>query len=103
MLSWAKCDAHWKEAEVELTSRGVKKMTFYDIVMDYILMDAFDDLESPPSSVIAVIKNRWLSKGFKETVISIFWKSLMLLMVIIMFIRRCQLRCGQCFELNVVN
>lgn len=69
MLSWAKTDSHWKEAEAELSTRNVKKMTFYDIVMDYILMDAFEDLESPPASVIAVIQNRWLSKGFKETVI----------------------------------
>lgn len=43
-------------------------MTFYDIVLDFILMDAFDDLENPPSSVIAVIQNRWLSNSFKETV-----------------------------------
>jgi len=69
MLSWAKADAHWTEAENELSTRGVKKMTFYDIVMDYVLMDAFEDLEAPPTSVIAVIQNRWLSKGFKETVI----------------------------------
>jgi len=75
MLSWAKTDAHWTEAEIELSTRGVKKMTFYDIVMDYILMDAFEDLEAPPTSVIAVIQNRWLSKGFKETVILkvIYW------------------------------
>lgn len=46
----------------------VKCMTFYDIVLDFILMDAFDDLENPPSSVIAVIQNRWLSNSFKETV-----------------------------------
>lgn len=69
MLGWAKTDAHWTEAENELSTRGVKKMTFYDVVMDYILMDAFEDLEAPPTSVIAVIQNRWLSKGFKETVI----------------------------------
>jgi len=43
-------------------------MTFYDVVLDYILMDAFEDLESPPSSVTAVVQNRWLSNGFKETV-----------------------------------
>ncbi|XP_050528580.1 mitoguardin isoform X2 [Daktulosphaira vitifoliae] len=70
MLCWAKTESHWKDAEAELSSRGVKKMTFYDIVMDYILMDAFEDLESPPASVIAVIQNRWLSKGFKETALS---------------------------------
>lgn len=68
MLCWAKDDTNWIEAETELSIRGVKKMTFYDIVMDYILMDAFEDLEDPPSTVTAVIQNRWLSKGFKETV-----------------------------------
>lgn len=45
-------------------------MSFYDIMLDFILMDAFDDLENPPSSVIAVIQNRWLSNSFKETVSS---------------------------------
>lgn len=43
-------------------------MNFFDIVLDFILMDAFDDLESPPSSVVAVLRNRWLSDSFKETV-----------------------------------
>jgi hypothetical protein len=27
--------------------------------------DSFEDLESPPSSVLAVMKNRWLSNSFK--------------------------------------
>lgn len=54
--------------EQELSARGVKAMTFYDIVLDYILMDAFEDLDSPPSSVLAVVQNRWLSNGFKESV-----------------------------------
>lgn len=31
-------------------------------------MDAFEDLENPPSSVVAVLRNRWLSNSFKETV-----------------------------------
>lgn len=43
-------------------------MSFFDIVLDFILMDAFEDLENPPSSVIAVLRNRWLSDSFKETV-----------------------------------
>lgn len=43
-------------------------MTFFDIVLDFILMDAFEDLENPPSSVLAVLRNRWLSDSFKETV-----------------------------------
>ena len=43
-------------------------MSFFDIVLDFILMDAFEDPENPPSSVLAVLRNRWLSDSFKETV-----------------------------------
>lgn len=43
-------------------------MNFFDIVLDFILMDAFEDLENPPTSVVAVLRNRWLSDSFKETV-----------------------------------
>lgn len=52
----------------EMEFRGVKAITFYDVVLDFILMDAFEDLTAPPSSVLAVINNRWLSNGFKEGV-----------------------------------
>lgn len=69
MLCWTKNDSNWTIIQDELSTRGVKEMSFYDIVLDYILMDAFEDLETPPVSVISVIQNRWLSKGFKETVI----------------------------------
>ena len=51
----------------ELKQRNVQVTNFYDIVLDYILIDSFEDLESPPSSVGAVMNNRWLSNGFKET------------------------------------
>lgn len=53
-----------------LTSAQVVCMNFFDIVLDFILMDAFEDLENPPTSVVAVLRNRWLSDSFKETVIS---------------------------------
>lgn len=62
------CD--WAVVEAELQARGVKALTFYDVVLDFILMDAFDDLENPPSSVTAVVQNRWLSNGFKESALS---------------------------------
>ncbi len=43
-------------------------MSFYDIVLDFLLLDAFDDLESPPTSVTCITQNRWLSNRVKETV-----------------------------------
>ncbi|GLH10188.1 Mitoguardin [Gryllus bimaculatus] len=70
MLDFLQDPDHWLEMEQELSLRGVKAITFYDVVMDYILMDAFDDLESPPMTVTAVVQNRWLSNGFKETALS---------------------------------
>lgn len=66
MLNYIQDGKNWRDIEEELCSKGVKALTFYDVVMDYILMDAFEDLESPPSSVTAVVQNRWLSNGFKE-------------------------------------
>lgn len=57
----------YKMAE-ELEFRGVKSLTFFDVVLDFILMDAFEDITDPPSTVLTVINNRWLSDGVKERV-----------------------------------
>lgn len=65
-------DTNWPDVANELSAKGVKAMTFYDVVLDYILMDAFEDLDMPPQSVTAVIQNRWLSNGFKESVSFIY-------------------------------
>ena len=46
----------------------VKHLNFYDIVLDFILMDSFEDLENPPVSIQNVVNNRWLNNSFKETV-----------------------------------
>ena len=51
----------------ELQSRNVKAMNFYDVVLDFMFLDAFDDLSNPPGSVVSIIQNRWLSSGFKES------------------------------------
>jgi len=67
MLEFCLEDGVDKQMEEELKSRNVKCINFYDICLDYILIDSFEDLESPPSSVLAVMKNRWLSNSFKES------------------------------------
>ena len=70
IVEWSHHPHNEEALEEELRGRGVKFISFYDIVMDFILFDAFDDLESPPSSVKTVIQNRWLSDSFKETALS---------------------------------
>lgn len=68
MVAFAQDQEQRFKLVAEMEHRGVKAVTFYDVVLDFILMDAFEDLTAPPSSVLAVINNRWLSNGFKEGV-----------------------------------
>lgn len=68
MLFFVQDPDNWLAIEQELELRNVKSMTFYDVVLDFIILDAFKDLDAPPASVTAVVQNRFLSNGFKETV-----------------------------------
>ncbi|XP_072287127.1 mitoguardin 2 [Pyxicephalus adspersus] len=70
MVQYALKEDTWPTTQRELEGRGVVFMNFFDIALDFILMDAFEDLENPPSSVIAVLRNRWLSDSFKETALA---------------------------------
>lgn len=70
MLLYTKREETWPVTKMELEGRGVVCMNFFDIVLDFILMDSFEDLEGPPSSVVAVLRNRWLSDSFKETALA---------------------------------
>ncbi|KAM8930152.1 mitoguardin 1 [Pelodytes ibericus] len=70
MMEYLEEPETWMDTEVELFNRGVKNMNFYDIVLDFILMDAFEDLENPPLSIQNVVKNRWLNSSFKETAVT---------------------------------
>lgn len=70
MVLYTQREETWPVTKMELEGRGVVCMNFFDIVLDFILMDAFEDLESPPSSVVAVLRNRWLSDSFKETALA---------------------------------
>jgi hypothetical protein len=54
----------------DLATRNLHDLNFFDIALDFILLDAFEDLESPPSAVTAVLNNRWLSQNFREAALS---------------------------------
>lgn len=51
MLRFLQESSNWAAIEKELEQRNVKAMTFYDVVLDFIILDAFKDLDSPPTSV----------------------------------------------------
>lgn len=73
MMNFLQNQNNWAAIEKELEQRNVKAMTFYDVVLDFIILDAFKDLDSPPTSITAVVQNRFLSNGFKETVRFLFF------------------------------
>lgn len=39
----------------ELQNKGILSSSAYDVAIDYILLDAFDDLTDPPRAVLAVL------------------------------------------------
>nr|XP_006129638.1 mitoguardin 1 [Pelodiscus sinensis]XP_006129639.1 mitoguardin 1 [Pelodiscus sinensis] len=70
MIHFLEQTDHWANTEMELAARGVKNLNFYDIVLDFILLDSFEDLENPPTSIQNVVNNRWLNSSFKETAVA---------------------------------
>ncbi|XP_061097293.1 mitoguardin 1 [Conger conger] len=70
MMNFLEQTDHWENTELELATRGVKHLNFYDVVLDFILMDSFEDLENPPISIQNVVNNRWLNSSFKETAVA---------------------------------
>ncbi|XP_023559045.1 mitoguardin 1 isoform X2 [Octodon degus] len=51
-------------------AQKVKNLNFYDVVLDFILMDSFEDLENPPVSIQDVVNNRWIKSSFKKTAVA---------------------------------
>ncbi|XP_076823305.1 mitoguardin 2-like isoform X1 [Clavelina lepadiformis] len=61
---------NWDIIDKELKQRKVVQINFYDIVLDFLIMDAFEDLENPPSAVMSIMQNRWLADSLKESAIA---------------------------------
>lgn len=68
MLEFLGDSSNHKIMQEELSARGVKCINFYDIVIDFILLDSFDEVDKPPSSIKAILQNRWISASFRKTV-----------------------------------
>ncbi|VDK87024.1 unnamed protein product [Dibothriocephalus latus] len=51
----------------ELYNKGVQTLNFYDIVFDRLLLDALENLGNPPSSILVLTRNNWLSTSFKKS------------------------------------
>lgn len=70
MIKYVTTDSNHRLLKDELATRDVSCINFFDVCLDFILLDAFEDLECPPSAIVSVIQNRWISQSFKETALS---------------------------------
>jgi hypothetical protein len=70
VVTFVEDPGNWDVMKEELTERRVVDITFYDVVLDFTLLDAFDDLDNLPSTIVSVLQNRWLTDGMKESALN---------------------------------
>lgn len=66
LLDFVLNESNRETIERETSSRGIAMVNFYDVVLDYMVLESYDDLNSPPSAIKAVLTNRWLSANFRQ-------------------------------------
>lgn len=53
----------------ELGVKGVKEFTLFDIVLDFMLFDSFDDLKCPPQAVLNALQTTWVPSSVRKRVL----------------------------------
>lgn len=49
-------------------------MNLWDVLFDFVFLDAFEDLRKPPSGIAALMRNSFLSRSMKEaTLNNLIW------------------------------
>uniref|UniRef100_A0A5S6R3G1 Mitoguardin n=1 Tax=Trichuris muris TaxID=70415 RepID=A0A5S6R3G1_TRIMR len=59
-----------KRIAAELEERKVPVISFYDVVSDFILLDALDEMAHPPGAIAAIVRNPLLPSKAKENVLA---------------------------------
>ena len=54
----------------ELNDRNLKVIGFWDVAIDFALLDAFSDLENLPTPVTMVTQNSWLTPSLRESALT---------------------------------
>ncbi|CDW56790.1 SURF6 and DUF2217 domain containing protein [Trichuris trichiura] len=54
----------------ELGERKVPMLSFYDVVSDFIILDAMDEMTHPPGAILAVVRNPILPGSTKEKILA---------------------------------
>ncbi|CAF0899988.1 unnamed protein product [Rotaria sp. Silwood1] len=59
-------ERNWSMITEELAAAGVKNPTVYNVGIDFMLLEGFEILDSPPSAMRTILQNRWFSETFRE-------------------------------------
>jgi hypothetical protein len=65
LLDWSW--RHPEKLKEELKEQMIPELSFFDVIIDWCLLDAIDDQANPPSSITSVLQNRWLGNDYKRT------------------------------------
>uniref|UniRef100_A0AC34F388 Uncharacterized protein n=1 Tax=Panagrolaimus sp. ES5 TaxID=591445 RepID=A0AC34F388_9BILA len=61
---------NYDRTKKELEMRKVEAVNIWDVLLDFVLLDSFDDLRKPPSSMVALFRNNFLSRSLKESTLN---------------------------------
>lgn len=67
LLEFVADENNHEEIAREIATRRIPMLSFYDLVIDYIILESLDDLESPPQVVKSIVSNTWVSPKFRQS------------------------------------
>ena len=70
MIEYVNATENIPSIRKELNDKNLKIVGFWDVAIDFALLDAFTDLENLPTPVTMVTQNRWLTPGLRESAIT---------------------------------
>ncbi|KAI6221435.1 hypothetical protein M3Y99_01550800 [Aphelenchoides fujianensis] len=74
LMDYMEDPTNYEQIETELRTRKVEHVNIWDVLIDFVLLDSFDDLRKPPSGIMALFKNPFMSRYVKESTLNnIIW------------------------------
>lgn len=67
LLEYVAAENNHEDIGREIAQRRIPVLSFYDLVVDYIILESLDDLENPPTVVSSIVSNNWVSAKFRQS------------------------------------
>lgn len=67
LLDYVADESNHEDIQREIGMRKIPVLSFYDLVVDYIILESLDDLENPPAVVSSIVSNTWVSSKFRQS------------------------------------